>query len=348
MPIIRIFNHKQPFTLDSGEVVHNLRLAYTAFGNLNAKKDNVVWVFHALTANADPTDWWQGLVGRGKLIDPDRHYVVCVNMPGSCYGSFGPLDKNPLTGEPYFYKFPFFTPRDMVRAYQPLRKYLGIKKILLGIGGSMGGQQLLEWAVEEPDLFSNIVPIATSAVHSPWGKAFNTSQRMAIENDPTWGDFNLKAGLEGMKVARSIALLSYRHFNSYNSKQSDDDAEHLSGFRSETYQKYQGDKLAKRFNAFSYYALTRSMDANNLGRSRGGVVLALKQITAKTLVIGIKTDLLFPLDEQRFIAANVHGAEFTAIYSEYGHDGFLLEYEEIASEVRNFLPKLTAHKAVLV
>lgn len=343
---IRLFNYPQPFLLESGETIPNLRLAYTTHGKLNADHNNVVWVFHALTANADPTDWWQGLVGPGLLIDPAHHYIVCVNMPGSCYGSTSPLDLDPRTHHPYYYYFPFFTPRDMIRAYQLLKRALGIKRIELGIGGSMGGQQLLEWAVEEPNLFKYIVPIATNAEHSPWGKAFNASQRFAIENDPTWGEHRAEAGIEGMKTARSIALLSYRHYQTYFEKQRDANLEAIEGFLSESYQRHQGEKLAKRFNAFSYYVLSRGMDAHNLGRGRGSVIQALQQITAKTLVIGLETDLLFPLEEQRFLAKHIPNAEFAAIPSTYGHDGFLLEYESITELVRDLVPNF-GKKALL-
>ncbi len=335
---LRFFHHESPFQLESGLWIPKLRLVYTSFGNLNAAADNAVWVFHALTANADPTDWWPGLVGHGKLIDPDQHFIVCVNMPGSCYGSFNPLDIHPGTGESYLHSFPFFTTRDMARAYQPLRKALEINKIKLGIGGSMGGQQLLEWAADEPDLFEHIVPIATNAAHSPWGKAFNASQRMAIENDKTWPQHSPTAGTEGMKIARSIALLSYRNYDTYHQAQADGNQQNLDRFRSESYQRYQGEKLAKRFNALSYHALTKSMDSHNVGRGRGGVQQALSAITAKALVIGIDSDLLFPIAEQQFLAENIPNAQFTAISSFYGHDGFLLENEAISSAIQGHFP----------
>ena len=181
-----IYKHEQPFILECGITLPQIHLAYTSHGHLNAAKDNVVWIFHALTANSDPAEWWPGLVGKGKLFDPELHFIVCVNMPGSCYGSMGPLELNPDTTEPWYHDFPFFTTRDMIRAYQFLRQYLGIENIHTGIGGSMGGQQLLEWAIEEPELFRYIFPVATNAQHSPWGIAFNASQRMSIEADRTW------------------------------------------------------------------------------------------------------------------------------------------------------------------
>lgn len=331
------YNHHQPLTLESGHSLPGYHLAYTTYGTLNENKDNVVWLFHALTSNSLPHEWWPGLVGEGKLFNPEQYFIVCVNMPGSCYGSICPFDKNPETGEAYYHDFPFFTPRDMIRAYQPLRKYLGIEKIKIGIGGSMGGQQLLEWAIEEPTLFDYIFPIATNAMHSAWAKAFNASQRMSIEVDATWKVRHPESGLEGMKTARSIALLSYRHYETYHASQSENLHEKIDNFKSEAYQKYQGEKLARRFNAFSYYFLSKSMDSQNVGRGRGSLENALQQVKAKTLAIGIRTDILFPIIEQQFIAANVPNAAFVAINSLYGHDGFLLEFEQIELLITDFL-----------
>ena len=314
-------------------------LGYHVFGELNADKSNVVWVFHALTANSNPIDWWPGLVGNGHLIDPEKYFIVCVNMPGSCYGSLGPLSLNPMTGIPYYHHFPFFTTRDMIRAYQPLKNFLGIEKIKIGIGGSMGGQQLLEWAIVEPDLFEHIVPIATNAFHSPWGRAFNASQRQCIQLDPSWKSDDPQAGMEGMKVARGIALISYRNQITYNFYQADEDLNSLGPFKSESYQTYQGEKLAARFNAFSYYLLSQSMDAHQVGRGRAGISEALGQIKAKTHLIGIRGDLLFTEKEQEYLAENIPGARLEMIPSLYGHDGFLLEFEAISRIVLDFLQK---------
>lgn len=332
-----VYQHDGPFTLESGYVFPCYHLAYSTYGSLNNAKDNVVWIFHALTANSEAEEWWPGLVGEGKLFDPQNCFIVCVNMPGSCYGSIGPLHKNPETGTSYYHDFPFFTPRDMIRAYQPLKEHLGIEKIKIGIGGSMGGQQLLEWAIEEPELFDYIFPVATNAFHSAWGKAFNASQRMSIEADCTWKDKNADAGMAGMKAARSIALISYRHYDTYHASQSEAQQDKIENYKSESYQKYQGEKLARRYNAFSYYLLSKSMDAHNVARGRKSLEEALGQIKAKTLVIGITTDILFPLNEQQFIAANIPNAEFTSIYSLYGHDGFLLEFEQIEKIIKGFL-----------
>ncbi|MCU0322351.1 MAG: homoserine O-acetyltransferase [Chitinophagaceae bacterium] len=337
------FTSKETFVLESGKSLPQLHLAYHTFGELNATKSNVVWVFHALTANSNPVEWWPGIVGDGCIINPQQHFIVCVNMPNSCYGSIGPLDVNPLTNEPYYHNFPLFTTRDMVRAYQLLKENLGIEKIYMGIGGSMGGQQLLEWAIEQPELFEYIVPIATNAQHSPWGIAFNKSQRMCIENDSTWKDKNANAGIQGMKTARSLALISYRHYQAYTETQTGVVDDNLpvdeQVFKAETYQQYQGQKLANRFNAFSYWFLTKAMDTHNVGRGRKSVIDALKLIQAKALVVSIKTDILFPIQEQEFLVAHIPNAELTIINSHYGHDGFLLEHEKITLLLRSFLKR---------
>ena len=203
----------------------------------------------------------------------------------------------------------------------------------------MGGQQLLEWAIEEPSLFEHIIPIATNAIHSSWGRAFNASQRMSIEVDPTWKLEDPDAGLKGMEVARSIALISYRHYHTYAATQIDkDDA--LEEFRSESYQKYQGLKLSRRFNAFSYYVLSKGMDSHNVGRNRGSIEQALANIKARTLAIGVDSDLLFPVAEQSFLAEHIPGATLKVIHSMYGHDGFLLEFDKIEEIITGFVTPL--------
>lgn len=333
----QVFRSHDAITLQSGVTLPGYHLAYHTYGQLNEKRDNAVWIFHALTANSDAQSWWPGLTGSGKLFDPARHFIICVNMPGSCYGSIGPLEQKPGSEEAWYHDFPFFTIHDMVKTYEALRRHLGINRIHIGIGGSMGGQQLLEWAVQEPALFEYIIPIATNAWHSAWGKAFNASQRWCLEADPTWQQASPEAGMEGMKVARSIALLSYRHYETYQLFQSDEEAERLDTYKAGSYQHHQGEKLAKRFNAFSYHRLSSSMDSHHLGRGRTDAATALQSITAKTLVISIATDILFPLSEQQYLARQIPGAKLAVISSLYGHDGFLLEFEMIEQEIKAFL-----------
>jgi len=337
--MLKQFEYHHPFILESGRLLNQFHLGYTTHGRLNEHRDNVIWVFHALTANSDPAEWWSGLVGEGKYFDPAQNFIICVNMPGSCYGSICPTSINEESGNAFYHDFPLFTTRDMIRAYQKLKDSLGIKKIKVGIGGSMGGQQLLEWAIEEPSLFEYIIPIATNAKHSPWGIAFNATQRLCIEQDITWLQKHHDAGKEGMKVARAIALLSYRNYHTYDLTQQGYTSDVGNIFKAETYQRYQGEKLARRFKAFSYYFLSKSMDTHDVGRGRGGAVNALAGIKAKTLVVGIRSDLLFPVSEQEFLATHIPSAALAVIDSDYGHDGFLLEFEQLVPLIDAFKRK---------
>ncbi len=326
-----------PFTLENGATLPYLDIGYHSYGRLNAAKDNVVWVCHALTGNSDAAVWWDGLIGKGRLFDPEEYFIVCANMLGSCYGSSGASSVNPTTETPYFRSFPQVTVRDMVRAHILLRETLGIEKIQVGLGGSMGGQQLLEWAILEPTVFEAIVPMATNAKHSPWGIAFNESQRLALEADATFFEDRLDAGLSGLKAARSIGILSYRNYDTFGKTQPETDNDKLDGYRASSYQAYQGEKLTRRFNAHSYWQLSKAMDSHNVGRGRGSVEEALALIQARTLVVGISTDILFPPEEQRFLGAHIPNAEYVEITSPYGHDGFLIEFAVLTEIVRDFL-----------
>ncbi len=324
-----IFKYPYNFSLELGSSLPFIELSYTTHGTLNADASNVLWVCHALTGTDDPLDWWDGLVGVDKYYDPKDWFIVCANVLGSHYGSINPLTVNPKTKEPFYHDFPEITVRDIVNSFELLREHLQIGQIHTLIGGSLGGQQAVEWGIVNPDLAKNIILIATNAVHSPWGIAFNESQRMAIKADATWAQRHAEAGLEGMKVARSIALLSYRNYDTYDFTQARDSNDQIENFRAATYQQYQGDKLASRFNAFSYWTLSKIMDSHNVGRNRGSISNALSKIKARTLVIGISSDILFQPNEQKFLAKYINNAEYQEINSLYGHDGFLIEYKQL-------------------
>lgn len=325
----------EPLRLEGGDTLHGLRIHYTTHGRLSARKDNVIWVCHALTANANPVEWWPGLIGENCVLNPDEHFIVCANILGSCYGTTGPADASE-NGEKYGLDFPEITVRDMVRAHELLRQHLGIDRIRLGIGGSMGGQQLLEWAILQPDLLENMCVIATNARHSAWGIAFNAAQRMALESDPSFFTKETGAGKKGLEAARAIAMLSYRNQKTYNSTQTDGEPV-SSSFRAESYQRYQGEKLSKRFDAHAYYYLSKAMDSHHVGRGRESLEQALGQIRTRTLAIGIASDLLFPVEEQEFIVQHVPDARLEVIDSMYGHDGFLIEVEQIGGLLRGLL-----------
>lgn len=331
-----IFYYKDEFELELGERFSGLQLSYSTYGKLNNDKSNVVWVCHAFSGNSDFIEWWGGLFGEGKLFDPSKHFAICVNVLGGCYGTTGPLSVNPKTGKPYFHNFPLLTNRDMINGFELVRQDLQIDKINTVIGCSLGGQHAVEWAVSKPDLFEHLIAIGTNAKNSPWAIALNESQRMAIAADKSWKENNENAGLDGMKVARSIGLLSYRNYRSYKIAQSEDSDEVTDNFKATSYQNYQGEKMKKRFNAFTYWILSKAMDSHNVGRGRGGVIKALQKIKAKSLFLGIESDILFPVEEQKFLAQHVNGAVFDSIDSEYGHDGFLLEFEKLTETITRF------------
>ena len=344
--MIKYFNYKKPFTLEAGDTLPELQIAYTTSGILSPSGDNVIWVCHPLTGNADVEEWWPGIAGHGTVLDPDKYFIVCANMTGSCFGSTGPDSINPITGARYCHSFPLITIKDMVKGFQLLQHELGIQKIHLGIGGSMGGQQVLEWAVTDPLLFDNLFLIATNARHSAWGIAFNAAQRMAMEADPTF--FNQcdddYAGQKGLKAARAIALLSCRHQNAYRKTQTDFN-DKLDDYKASSYQYNEGEKITRRFTAHAYYTLIKAMDTHNIGRSRTSVRKALREITARTMIIGIKSDLLFPYAEQKFLAANITDSRFKLIDSLYGHDGFLIEDKLISEHIRKFLEEVNSSPA---
>ena len=317
-----------PFELETGHTLPELRIAYHTYGTLNAAKDNVVWVCHALTANSDVADWWPHTVETGRFLDPARHFVVCANIIGSHYGSTGPLHVNPTTGKPWYKDFPSFTIRDIVRAHKLLADALGIGHIATLVGSSVGGFQAVEWAVSEPERIERLVLIATDAKASPWAIAIDETQRMAIEADTTFGEARDDAGMKGLAAARAIGLLSYRGPEGYNLTQQDR-GETPAVHRACTYQQYQGEKLCRRYNAYSYYAILNAFDTHDSGRERGGLEQALAGIKARTLVVGITTDIIFTPAEMRRLHAMIPGSVYHEIDSPFGHDGFLVEYEQL-------------------
>ena len=317
-----------PFELETGHTLPELRIAYHTYGTMNAAKDNVVWVCHALTANSNVADWWPHTVEAGRFLDPARYFVVCANIIGSHYGTTGPLHVNPATGKPWYRDFPPFTIRDIVRAHRLLAEALGIGRIATLVGSSVGGFQAVEWAVTEPKRIERLALIATDAKASPWAIAIDETQRMAIEADTTFGEPRDDAGMAGLAAARAIGLLSYRGPEGYNLTQQDRE-ETPAAHRACTYQQYQGEKLCRRYNAYSYHAILDAFDTHDAGRGRGGVERALAGIEARTLVVGITTDIIFTPTEMRRLHAMIPGSTYHEIDSPFGHDGFLVEYEQL-------------------
>ena len=330
---------KEPFKTETGAILPELEIAYNTYGKLNGNADNVIWVCHALTANSDVEAWWPGMVGEGLLFDTGRYFIVCANVLGSCYGTTGPASVNPETGKPWLRDFPLITVRDLVNVHEILRKYLEIRKIHSIIGASIGGYQALEYTIMFPGLIQRLILLASGTKQTPWALAFSESMRLAMEADQTFASGQPDGGKKGLKAARSIALISYRTADAYNQTQKETDDEKLTSFKAASYQAYQGDKLVNRFNPYSYWCLTCLSDTHNIGRHRGGVINALKQIKAEVLCVGIKSDILFPPDEQKLIASNVEKAEYEEIDSFYGHDGFLIETKLVTDVINKFWTK---------
>jgi len=332
------FHYKENFQLEAGGFLPGFQLRYSTIGNLNADRSNVVWVCHALTGSSSFLDWWGGLFSEDSPFNPDEYFIICANTLGGCYGSTGPLSIDPETGKPYFHHFPLLSNRDVARAFDLLRRELGFERIHTLIGGSLGGQQILEWAIFKPYVIQNLISIAGNAKHSPWGIAINESHRMAIRADKTWANEHKDAGSSGLAAARAMSMITFRTYETFNEQQKDDDPK-LDQYKAATYQQYQGEKLVNRFDAFSYWTLTKMMDNHDVGRERGGVESALQQIHAATLVIGIDTDLLFPVAEQELIASSIPQAQLEVIHSEFGHDAFLIETEKLKSIIHQFFKK---------
>lgn len=311
----------QPILLENETILTGLNIAYHQYGELLPNK-KVLWVAHALTADSDVMQWWSGLFGNEKTFSEAKYCIICPNNLGSCYGT-SVINNNdqPLQ----------LTLRDMVQVHSLLATALSITTIEVAIGGSQGGQLLIEWNIQNPQLFKNVILLATNAKHSAWGIAFNEAQRMAILAD------NSTAKHSGLAAARAIAMLSYRSYYQMVTVQTDNDSLQFEKRKAVTYLQYQGKKLAKRFTWQSYLTLSYAMDSHDVARGRLSEADALNKITARVAVIGINHDILFPSCEQQHLANLISNATYYEIASDYGHDGFLTETVSIQKVIKQFL-----------
>lgn len=313
------------FCIANGETLEPLKVHVRTWGKLNATADNVVWVVHGLTADADVLQWWPGLVGQEKVFDLNKYFIVCANIPGSCYGSSTP-EEIIVKSESDFRCAVQLTPRDVAFLFDKLFGKLGIRKIHILVGASIGGFIALEWAVYRSAIFEHLILVATSYYASPWNLAINETQRMALNaNDE---------GL-GLATARAIAMLSYRTSKIYNAKQQGLNSMGLQ--RAESYQNHQGSKLVKRFSANSYRFLLNLFSAHNVSNGEITTSESLACIYVPTLIIGISSDLLFPPNEQQFMHQSILGSVYKSIVSDYGHDAFLIETDAISKIINEFL-----------
>lgn len=346
-----------PFQFESGAVLPQITIAYETWGKLNEQKDNVVLVEHALTgtthaasSNFDPVEgWWEDYVGPGKAIDTTKYFVVCCNVLGGCSGSSGPSSINPQTGTRYGLSFPISSIRDFVNSQKRLLDYLGIKKIVTVIGGSMGGMQALEWAAMYPEMVESIIPICSPGRAYPQSIAYRKAQRKAIMNDPDWRGGNyygISYPRKGIETARMMGFITYRSEQEFARRfcrnHHDKNLFDLLGrFEVESYLEYHGSKLTTWYDPNTYLYLSKAMDLHDLGRGFKSYEQGIQRIKAKTLVIGVDSDILFPNYQQKEIVnilskTNPH-VYYQEVKSIYGHDAFLIEVEQISSFIKEFL-----------
>uniref|UniRef100_B8HKX0 Homoserine O-acetyltransferase n=1 Tax=Cyanothece sp. (strain PCC 7425 / ATCC 29141) TaxID=395961 RepID=B8HKX0_CYAP4 len=338
-PHTQFYRLSQPFHLESGKELLDVQVAYRTWGQLNAERDNAVLVCHAFTGWADLETWWQPLLGSGRALDPDRDFIICSNILGSCYGTTGPTSINPSTGQPYGPNFPAITVRDMVYLQARLLEALGIDVLQLVIGGSLGGMQVLEWAVLYPDKVQAIAPIAVSGRHSAWCIALSEAQRQAIYADPHWQDgYYSQPPAKGLAAARMMAMNTYRSWHSFDLKYGRNVGE--GKFAIADYLQYQGQKLVERFDANTYITLSQAMDTHDLSRPDQDYSAVLGSIRQPALIVGINSDILYPPVEQEELARHIPQAELSWLNSPHGHDGFLIDMDELNHLVLDFRHRL--------
>ncbi|HWR84780.1 MAG TPA: homoserine O-acetyltransferase [Rhodoglobus sp.] len=358
----RRFAHLGPRMLERGAQLPSVTVAYETIGRLNDARDNAVLVVHALTGDSHvvgspgpghPTvGWWNGVVGPGKAIDTDRWFVVTPNMLGGCQGTTGAASLAP-DGREWGPRFPFVTIRDQVAVQAALADELGVERWAAVIGGSMGGMQALEWAASYPDRLERVAVLAAPAFSNADAIALNSLQAEAVRMDPAFADgwyYDAEDGEgphRGLALARRMALHSYRsptELNDRFERSWQSGISPLGGggrYAVESYLDYHGNKFTRRFDANAYLTLVNAMSSHDVGRGRGGTAQALSRIPAKALVVAIDSDRLYPVAEQRLLAAhlpgNLDGDEPHVIASPFGHDGFLIEEAAVGAQLRRLL-----------
>jgi len=347
--------------LECGRSFGPITMAYETYGELSPAKDNAILILHALSGDAHAAGfnhpherqpgWWDIMIGPGKAFDTQKYFVICSNVIGGCKGSTGPSSIDPRTGRPYALNFPMVTIHDMVNAQRVLIDHLGIDQLLCAVGGSMGGMQVLQWVVSYPERIRLAIPIATTSKLSSQAIAFNEVGRQAIQSDPHWREgeyYGKSVPRRGLAIARMIGHITYLSEKSMHQKfgrKLQDKAEYGYDFRAdfqvESYLRYKGDHFVDRFDANSYLYISKAMDYFDLAQPSGKLEQAFANVKAKFLVISFSSDWLFPSYQSKEIVSACRrvGAEaiYTEIQTDYGHDAFLLESEQLSSLIANFL-----------
>ena len=350
LKIINVASPDNPFKFEMGDTLANIEVAYETYGILSETKDNAVMLCHALTGDSHPAahfegdreGWWEDLVGPGRLLNTEHLFVICANVLGGCRGTTGPASPNPLTGEPYGPDFPAVTIRDMVRIQKRLLDYLGLEKLCLVIGGSMGGMQALEWAATFPDVPDSAAVIAAPGFTTAQAIAYSGVGRRAILLDPDYKDGLYYGGpgpVRGLTAARALGMITYQSEESMTRKFSR--RVRNGQFEVENYMDYQGECLVKRFDANSYLCLTKAIDLFDVGMGRPSYEEALSAIKAKVLTIGVKSDILYPAHQQRQLTMDLARqgvrASYREIDSDHGHDGFLIDFPLLSVAMESFI-----------
>ncbi len=334
-----LWQSQTPLKLDASGIELPFQLAYQTWGKLNKTGDNAILVVHALSGSANLESWWPDLLGANKPLNPERDFVICINLLGSCYGSSGPTSINPATSDTWKIDFPQLSIRDQVRAQAALIKQLGIKKLRSIIGPSLGGMIALEWALLEPELVGSLILIATTAQHSSQAIAHSSCQRAAIRLDPNFNNgyyCEQQAPENGLALARQMAFITYRSDREFSERfQRDPGAQQA--FAVQDYLLHQGRKFTERFDANCYIRLSECMNSHDIGKHRDGVISALQSIQQATLVISLEHDQLYTFAEQALLAEHIPNATHQLINTRYGHDGFLIESQAMAEYLSPFL-----------
>jgi len=336
----RYFDSSESFTTESGRLLPSIRVSYRTWGKLNAQKDNVILICHALTGSADADAWWDGMFSRGGAFDETTDFIICSNVLGSCYGTTGPTSINPLTGSHYGPDFPLITIRDMVHVQRRLLSSLGIDRVKLAVGASLGGMQVLEWGFLYPDVVQALMPMGASGRHSAWCIAQSEAQRQAIYADKDWNDGwydNNRPPARGLAAARMMAMCTYRCFENFQSRFGREVQHGTTTFKAESYLHHQGRKLVERFDTNTYITLTKAMDMHDLGRGRGIYEEVLRSMQIPVDILSINSDVLYPKEEQEELARLMPKSRILYLDEPYGHDAFLIDVVKVSRMVRDFL-----------
>jgi homoserine O-acetyltransferase len=359
---VELFSER-PLLLESGDELKNINVAYQTYGKLNSDRNNVIFVFHALTGNAhaagllkqiefspnskpdylekyskmnlNKTGWWDGIIGPAKGIDTNKYFVICANILGSCYGTTGPNTKKNVDGNVWGKDFPIVTVRDMVKVQKELLDFLKIEKIKACIGGSLGGFQVFEFGIMYPEISEILFPIACDVVNTDWAIAFNEIQRKIITSDINWNNGNISdTTINNLAIARMVGLLSYRTPENYNQKFNrkiigNDLYDKNTIFDISNYFNYQGKKFVNRFDPISYLRILQATDLHDISYKRGSFNDVLAEIKSLTISIVIDSDILYLPERQEYFTNMIPKNKTHKIHSTYGHDGFLTEFEQL-------------------